>query len=63
LAASYPTRAAALVLDGCYARFTGAADYPWEVPRETVDRAIAYLARSPELKGVPSKWQLYSVVT
>jgi class 3 adenylate cyclase len=47
-AVSYPTRTSALVLDGCYARFTRAADYPWGWPRETVDRALAILASSPE---------------
>jgi class 3 adenylate cyclase len=48
-AASHPTRTSALVLDGCYARFARADDYPWGAPRETVDRAMAYRARSPEL--------------
>ena len=44
-AASYPQRTAALVLDGCYARLARAPDYPWGVPHDVLDRAIA---RVPE---------------
>jgi class 3 adenylate cyclase/alpha-beta hydrolase superfamily lysophospholipase len=50
-AATYPARTAALVLDGCYARLTRDSDYPWGIPRETMDRAIAFLVSSPELSG------------
>jgi class 3 adenylate cyclase len=40
-AAAYPTRISALVLHGCYARLAWADDYPWGVPSEVLDRAIA----------------------
>jgi class 3 adenylate cyclase len=40
-AAFYPNRTASLVLDGCYARLARAPDYPWGVPREVLDRAVA----------------------
>jgi class 3 adenylate cyclase len=47
-AATYPTRTSALVLDGCYARYAYAEDYPWGVPREAIDRSLANLARFPD---------------
>jgi class 3 adenylate cyclase len=40
-AASYPNRTSSLVLDGCYARFERAADYPWGVAKPVLDRAVA----------------------
>jgi class 3 adenylate cyclase len=40
-AASYPGRTASLVLDGCYARLAQAPDYPWGVPTDALDRAVA----------------------
>jgi class 3 adenylate cyclase len=53
-AAAYPARTSALVLDGCYARFAYADDYPWGPSREAVDRFIAQFARSPDQAGVES---------
>jgi class 3 adenylate cyclase len=40
-AASYPKRTSSLVLDGCYARLARAADYPWGVPTEVLEDAVA----------------------
>jgi len=40
-AASYPNRTSALVLDGCYARLARAPDYPWGVPPEILEQAVA----------------------
>jgi class 3 adenylate cyclase len=40
-AASYPDRTASLVLDGCYARLAHAPDYPWGVPTDALDQAVA----------------------
>jgi class 3 adenylate cyclase len=40
-AASYPNRTASLVLDGCYARLARAPDYPWGVPGEVLEQAVA----------------------
>jgi class 3 adenylate cyclase len=40
-AASYPDRTSALLLDGCFARLAQAPDYPWGVPTEVLDRAVA----------------------
>jgi class 3 adenylate cyclase len=40
-AAIYPKRTSALVLDGCTARLARAPDYPWGVPREVLERALA----------------------
>jgi pimeloyl-ACP methyl ester carboxylesterase len=40
-AASYPTRVSSLVLDGCYARLARAPDYPWGIPKELLDQAVA----------------------
>ena len=40
-AATYPDRTSALVLDGCFARFTRADDYPVGVPQEVVERSLA----------------------
>jgi class 3 adenylate cyclase len=40
-AASYPNRTASLVLDGCYARLARAPDYPWGIPQELLEQALA----------------------
>lgn len=40
-AASYPDRTSSLVLDGCYARFARAPDYPWGVPKEILEQGVA----------------------
>jgi class 3 adenylate cyclase len=40
-AAAYPKRTSALVLHGCYARLARADDYPWGVPSDVLDRAVA----------------------
>ena len=40
-AASHPNRTSALVLDGCYARMVRASDYPWGVPQEILEQAVA----------------------
>jgi class 3 adenylate cyclase len=40
-AASYPKRTSSLVLHGCYARLARAPDYPWGVPPEVIERAVA----------------------
>jgi class 3 adenylate cyclase/pimeloyl-ACP methyl ester carboxylesterase len=51
-AATYPSRTSALVLDGCYARFVYADDYPWGAPRDAVERGIVYVARFPDRAAV-----------
>jgi pimeloyl-ACP methyl ester carboxylesterase len=38
-AASYPSRTASVVLDGCYARLAKAPDYPWVSRRRTWNRS------------------------
>jgi class 3 adenylate cyclase/pimeloyl-ACP methyl ester carboxylesterase len=43
-AASYPERTSHLVLDGCYARFARAEDYPAGVPTDVLERFIAFMA-------------------
>jgi class 3 adenylate cyclase len=40
-AATYPNRTSSLVLDGCFARLAQAPDYPWGIPTEVLDRALA----------------------
>ncbi len=40
-AASHPNRTSSLVLDGCYARFVRAPDYPWGWPKEILEQVIA----------------------
>jgi class 3 adenylate cyclase len=40
-AATYPNRTSSLVLDGCTARLAQAPDYPWGIPKEVLDRALA----------------------
>jgi class 3 adenylate cyclase len=45
-AASFPNRTSALVLDGCYARLARAPDYPWGVPKDVLDRAVAQIKGS-----------------
>jgi class 3 adenylate cyclase len=42
-AASHPKCISSLVLDGCNARLARAPDYPWGVPQEVLDKAIAGL--------------------
>ncbi len=39
-AATYPSRTASLVLDGCYARLARAPDYPWGIQSEALQQAI-----------------------
>jgi class 3 adenylate cyclase len=45
-AATYPNRAASLVLDGCYARLARAPDYPWGLPGEVLAEAVARIEES-----------------
>jgi class 3 adenylate cyclase len=40
-AATYANRTSALVLDGCYARLSQAPDYPWGIPKEILEQAVA----------------------
>jgi class 3 adenylate cyclase len=40
-AATYPKRTSSVVLDGCFARLARAGDYPWGVPKEVLDDAVA----------------------
>jgi hypothetical protein len=40
-AATYSNRTASLVLDGCYGRLARAPDYPWGIPSEVLERALA----------------------
>ena len=40
-AATYPKRTSSLVLDGCFARLARAPDYPWGVPKDFLNRAVA----------------------
>lgn len=42
-AASYPERTSSLVLDGCFARFARAPDYPWGVPQHVLEQELAGL--------------------
>ena len=49
-AATYPNRTASLVLDGCYGRLARAPDYPWGVPNEVLERALARV-RDAQLSG------------
>jgi class 3 adenylate cyclase len=54
-AATYPNRTSSLVLDGCYARLARAPDYPWGIPSEILDQAVANAeggAGSPETDPV-----------
>jgi class 3 adenylate cyclase len=41
-AATYPHRTSSLVLDGCYARFAQAPDYPWGVPAAVLERTVSH---------------------
>jgi class 3 adenylate cyclase/alpha-beta hydrolase superfamily lysophospholipase len=50
-ATSCPNRTASVVLDGCYARLARAADYPWGIPVEILDQAVALIA--DRVKGDP----------
>jgi class 3 adenylate cyclase len=49
-AAAYPKRTSAVALHGCYARLAQAYDYPWGVPIDLLDRAVARIGAdsSPE---------------
>jgi class 3 adenylate cyclase len=49
-AATYPNRTASLVLDGCYARLARAHDYPWGIPNEILEQALARV-RNAQLTG------------
>ena len=49
-AATYPNRTASLVLDGCYARLSRAPDYPWGIPSEILEQALARV-RDAQLTG------------
>jgi class 3 adenylate cyclase len=49
-AATYPNRTASLVLDGCYARLARAPDYPWGIPHEVLEQALARV-RNAQLTG------------
>lgn len=51
-AASYPDRVSALVLHGCYARFEYAADYPWGVRRDILERALDELVLPGQNAGL-----------
>jgi len=46
-AATYPSRISSLVLDGCYARYARASDYPWGVPTEALERIISEYGAGP----------------
>jgi class 3 adenylate cyclase len=46
-AATYPGRVSSLVLDGCYARFARAPDYPWGVPIEVLEQHHARFGDGP----------------
>jgi class 3 adenylate cyclase len=46
-AATYPSRISSLVLDGCYARFARAPDYPWGIPAEVLERVISQYGVGP----------------
>jgi hypothetical protein len=46
-AAAFPNRTSALVLDGCYARYTQAPDYPIGRPRDQVERGLADVVGFP----------------
>jgi class 3 adenylate cyclase len=51
-AAAYPNRTSALVLDGCFARYTWAPDYPIGAPPDVVERGLAYLTSAPHGRTV-----------
>jgi class 3 adenylate cyclase len=40
-AATYPNRTASLVLDGCWARLARAPDYPFGIPSDVLEQAVA----------------------
>jgi class 3 adenylate cyclase len=53
-AATYPNRTSSLVLDGCFARLARAPDYPWGVPREALETALAQVVESNRFRaGLP----------
>jgi pimeloyl-ACP methyl ester carboxylesterase len=56
-AATYPQRVSSLVLHGCTARIAWAPDYPWGVPKEVLDRAVARIPTEEHaaLKSVAPK--------
>jgi class 3 adenylate cyclase len=41
-AATYPDRVSSLILDGCYARFAQAPDYPWGIPTPLLERTVSH---------------------
>jgi class 3 adenylate cyclase len=45
-AATYPSRTASLVLDGCYARLARAGNYPWGIPQELLGQAVTRTAEA-----------------
>jgi class 3 adenylate cyclase/pimeloyl-ACP methyl ester carboxylesterase len=49
-AAAYPNRISSLVLDGCYARLARAPDYPFGVPSEVLDNAVAQVRNKQGLE-------------
>jgi class 3 adenylate cyclase len=51
-AATYPKRTSSLVLDGCFARLARAPDYPWGVPKDLLDRAVARVGEEGEKRVV-----------
>jgi class 3 adenylate cyclase len=52
-AATYPQRTTSLVLAGCYARLARAPDYPWGVPVDVLERAVAQVRGGATNKGAP----------
>ena len=50
-AATYPKRVSSLVLEGCFARLARAPDYPWGVPTEVLDHAVARMRESAGAGG------------
>jgi class 3 adenylate cyclase len=54
-AAAYPQRTSALVLHGCYSRLGWAEDYPWGVPSDVLERAVARIgpdSAADEISGL-----------
>lgn len=46
--ATHPNRASFLVLDGCYARFARAPDYPWGVPTDVLEQQVSHYDAGPQ---------------
>jgi class 3 adenylate cyclase len=51
-AATYPKRVSSLVLDGCYARWAQAPDYPWGRPKELLDYALANVESTSRVEAL-----------